>query len=364
MKIIQYKKNILCFIASCIFLLSYNSQAQIDKTIPNLEKAFQTKNEREFLNQFPSYFKEFNSYFGWDEAEEKASPLYDKSYNYINYWFSILAMNENLKYQDQIISIEDNGQWEADAINYFQDGALKFIKKNNRYALINDLENQKAKSVLYFLFDGPHPTKDEAFISNLNSDKKEIINDLFDAGFYKINAEELKNQVNTNLKRLSLFENNPNYFILEIDVNNDGENDKVVSSNKYKSNQLLFFLKKKNEYQLVLETINFSQDGGNIIDTIYKPKGKATLAIKTYFPDRGYLTATHYIYYKNNDWALQNTIYKTKTSTEKETIAYTCDVKQNLLLRNLNNEAYAGQIKYLPNEDEYDSKCKKVTKKN
>lgn len=109
--------------------------------------------------------------------------------------------------------------------------------------------------------------------------------------------------------------------------------------------------------------MNLSQDGGNIIDSIYASQlNKGVLAIRTHFPDGGYLTATHYINYKNKDWTLTNTVYKIQQSTEKETTIYICDVDQNVLLKNLVQDEYAAKVKDLPYEELREKYCtKKVT---
>lgn len=111
-----------------------------------------------------------------------------------------------------------------------------------------------------------------------------------------------------------------------MDVNKDGFDDMVVSSKPYEGDELIFFVKEGNSYQFKLKSVNLSQDGGNIIDSIYAPNtNKGVLAIKTYFLDGGYLTATHYINYNTNDWTLTNTIYETQyvyTETDKFNNSY------------------------------------------
>lgn len=189
----------------------------------------------------------------------------------------------------------------------------------------------------------------------------------YDSKFFEENFSALFQNENLSERTepLSFYEKNVKYFINKIDVNKDGFDDMVVSSKPYEGDELIFFVKEGNSYQFKLKSVNLSQDGGNIIDSIYAPNSnKGVLAIKTYFPDRGYLTATHYINYDKNDWTLTNTIYETQQSTEKETTTYTCDVEQNLLLKNLINEEYLQQLKYLPKENERDKLCKKTITNN
>ena len=111
------------------------------KDLAMLKKAFAEKDEALFMKQFPDTFNEFQNYFGWDPENKKPQPLYKESLAYIRYWFSLLSKKEFIKYQKQLIEISENGHWEADGINYFQDGALMFIKENKKYNMINELNN-------------------------------------------------------------------------------------------------------------------------------------------------------------------------------------------------------------------------------
>ena len=59
------------------------------------------------------------------------------------------------------------------------------------------------------------------------------------------------------------------YFVKTFDINKDGYLDKIISSTPYEGEELFIFIGDKNSnYQQVLKTINFSQDGGNQISDI------------------------------------------------------------------------------------------------
>lgn len=125
--------------------------------------------------------------------------------------------------------------------------------------------------------------------------------------------------------------NNQAFFIRTFDINKDGIADKVVSSIANEGEDLLvFFGNRTGGYDEVLETTNFSEDGGNIIKDIYEIPGSKGFMVKTYFPDRGYYEKEFYIVPENNTWILKNTIYKTMSDVSENAVKYICEVKQNI----------------------------------
>ncbi|WP_299435564.1 hypothetical protein [uncultured Aquimarina sp.] len=167
-----------------IFVCCKNwSQHEVD--ILNLQQSFVTKNETKFLNHFPKDFNQFHSYFGWNAVTNEPEKLYEACNDYINYWFDLLNKAKYKKHESNIIGVCTNGKWEADGVNYFRDKSINYIKEKQKYYLINDLNDPEAKSVLFFLFDSPHPQYDADFASNLSTAKQHIVyklfkNDLFD----------------------------------------------------------------------------------------------------------------------------------------------------------------------------------------
>ena len=138
---------------------------------------------------------------------------------------------------------------------------------------------------------------------------------------------------------------NGSYFIKNFDINNDGLTDKIVCSKPYNGNELLIFINQKGKFNLDIKTINFSEDGGSIVDDISLTKGeKNTLIVKTKFPDRGLYESQFYLYREGNNWTLKKTIIRTKNN-EKNSPILICELKQNLNIRDKNFES---KVKYLP----------------
>lgn len=346
--------NKVFFLILAITLVGCKGSSQEIKQISILTKCYEQKDEECFLLEFPENYVEFNNYFGWNQKLDSPQPLYENSKNYIDYFYSLLEDNKQyINFESKIISICKDGVWEADAVNYFQKGAIHYIEKNNRYELINNLKKDEAESILFFLFDSPHPKYNEEFISHLNDEKRQLINSLFKTKFLtKESANLIEN-----------FEKyNENYLVKEFDVTGDGQVDKIISSLPYQGEELLILKKEKENYNLSLNTINFSEDGGNIVNNIIPYPKNNGFIIETYFPDGGYYEIDYYIKYQNDsNWTLEKTIHKTKSDQSENAVKYVCTVMQNL---NLNNPNFIEKIKPIPNEQDRDKICETVKNTN
>lgn len=334
-----------------LFSCRENKQQDLDINSQNLKESFDSKNENEFLYQFPKDFDGFKQYFGWDDVNDKPQYLYNDANKYITYWISLL--NKHKEHEKDIINVCKNGNWEPDAVNFLQYKTLEFIKNNKKYYLINDLSVDEAKSVLFFLFDKPQPKLDVEFNTNLTSEKKKIVQDLFETAYFDYNENPDPEEVLLTYT-ISQFEGTEHYFIREIDIDNDGVLDKIVSADPYQGDELFLFINKKDNYDFALKTTNFSEDGGNQIVNILKSENG--FEIFTAFPDRGLLEAHHHIKFINKKWMLTHTIYRTESSNEEEAFIYNCTVSQNI---DLSDEELLDKLKLLPNEEDKNKDCVK-----
>jgi len=331
-------------------------KSPLEISIQNLYKSMEDKNEQEFLRQFPKDFNQFQNYFGRDRVNDAPNVLYEHGVHYIEYLFYLLRTNKYPSYEKNIIRICENGRWEADAVNYFQHHAINHIKENEKYNLINELSDDKAKSVLFFLFDGPHPKFDADFASHLNASKKQILEELFETGFFdnNENPDPFQDEETNSTYTVSDYIENERFFIRDIDVNNDGVLDKIVSAKPYQGDELLLFINNGEKYRFALKTTNFSEDGGNqIVDVVAEPGG---FFIKIEFPDRGFNETYHHIAHKDNSWILTNSVYKTQSSNQEDAFIYVCDVDQGL---NMADAHFFEKLKGRPDEVEKDTFCRK-----
>ena len=146
-------------------LLTFYKKA-MDSSLTN-----RVKWEQKFFCAFPNSFKGIQSLFGYDD-ENGAAPLYSHESNTYSYtdrhimsdvigFFSELKSIPDSTYYEKYIRINIDGHWEADNINE----AFGFY-----YRLLNDTEDacetlstfsdKEIKSVIRFIFDGPHPKND------------------------------------------------------------------------------------------------------------------------------------------------------------------------------------------------------------
>ncbi len=167
-----------------------------------------------------------------------------------------------------------------------------------------------------------------------------------------------ENNISSEKKRgtFKTYENNKNYFIKTFDVDKDGIADKIVSSVAYRGEDLFVFLgNKKGTYDLSLETINFSEDGGNIIKMISEIPGNKGLKITTYFPDRGFYEKEYSIVPDGNSWILKNIIYKTISDASENAVKYICEVSQNI---DITKSGWSEKLNPIPAEADRSKKCR------
>ena len=100
--------------------------------------------------------------------------------------------------------------------------------------------------------------------------------------------------------------NSNEFFNRDIDIDNDGVADKVISNVNGFGDELLFFKKNNNNYHLVLKGSNFSEDGGERINDIKKPKSNEYAILITTNTDKLNIINSYYITYNNKKWILKN----------------------------------------------------------
>ena len=313
-----------------------------------LRDSFITKDEAQFLNQFPKNFEQFHNYFGWNHSNNTPNILFYGANKYIDYLFELLRLDEYPNYETQIINICKQAEWDTDSVSYFQHKSFEYIKEKKRYHLINELTDNEARPVLIFLFETPHPEFDEEFNTHLSSSKQQILSELFESVF----NYEKQNEHHSVTYSLSDYVDLEHYFIKNIDINKDGIPDKIVSADPYQGDEMLLFIHHNGNYKFALKTVNFSEDGGNIIFDIVE--NETGFIINTAFPDGGFFEAYHHITFHNDKWILTNTIYKTRTSNQEDASMYVCDVKQGI---DLSNPNILEQIKQIPDEKDRDKNC-------
>ena len=123
--------------------------------LTSLKKDNNLKNQNTFFDLFPNSFESFKNTFGFEDGKE--APLYD-GFDYVQAFFQLDSIKENRQI-DKWIDISINGQWEADAVNYFQHNLRPRIFKNIdlTYELLKKRTDIEIISFFYFFFNEIHP---------------------------------------------------------------------------------------------------------------------------------------------------------------------------------------------------------------
>lgn len=154
------KSYLVVVIVSAIFF----SRSYADSNI-NLSKQllsdYQTKNEDQFLKDFPSNYKEFINLFGFNLSNQDNKNLYEKSHDLIEFFFTIKRPGVKEEVTIKIFSIAKDAIWEADAVNHFQHGLREVIKKKPDYLceLLQGRQTLDALNFSKFYFSGLYPSK-------------------------------------------------------------------------------------------------------------------------------------------------------------------------------------------------------------
>lgn len=117
--------------------------------------------KRHFFDAFPNTFNALNRLYG--DTGDTIAILSGEALNHINYLFNDIGsvVNDTIYYR-KIISIAMGGHWDADAINYFQQGLRnQVLAKPELVAyLLKGMPDKQMQSFWYFYFDSPYPDKE------------------------------------------------------------------------------------------------------------------------------------------------------------------------------------------------------------
>ncbi|MBN6063573.1 hypothetical protein HYE62_04440 [Aggregatibacter actinomycetemcomitans] len=158
-------------------------------------------------------------------------------------------------------------------------------------------------------------------------------------------------------KGVDFYLNNNEFFIRNIDINNDNILDKVISNVKGAGNELLFFIKNDGKYKLVFKGANLSEDGGASISNIKKLNDNKYVMVIITNTDKLNITNNYYISYTDDKWFIGKIISEYNGFLDDYTKRYYCEFD------GLNIDLSSSEIdSELPNlylSDEYiKNKCK------
>ena len=118
--------------------------------------------QRQFFNEFPNTFREFDQLYGYNDKTSKGAILYkDAEKHLLGLFNNLKSINDTLYYR-KIVNIAIGGTWEADAVNFFQYGLINRMESKPGLIVffLRRMNEKKVKSFWHFYFDEPHPQKD------------------------------------------------------------------------------------------------------------------------------------------------------------------------------------------------------------
>ncbi len=153
-------KNIVLLFILMYSSLACNSQKK-QKTLESLyltyKKESSVKIINEFFYAFPSSFSEFQKLYGYDD--KKGESIYYKfGLEHITLFYKASESIEKKIFASKVIAISSNGKWDADAVNYFQEGLRNYFFKESKSVIdiLNKKSNNEIEGFWYFYSDGPH----------------------------------------------------------------------------------------------------------------------------------------------------------------------------------------------------------------
>jgi hypothetical protein len=121
----------------------------------NLKAENSLTNQTNYFELFPNSFQEFEDTFGFENGIP--APLYD-GHEYIPQFFALDKIDETARMK-KCISISIGGEWDADAVNYFQHELHDYILNNVdlNYQILRNRSNSDIESFFDFFFQSIHP---------------------------------------------------------------------------------------------------------------------------------------------------------------------------------------------------------------
>lgn len=226
------------FLIFLFLFVSCNNSAQNKTDINILVKAYSSKEEQIFLDNFPNNFKDFKAVFGWNDKLDKANVLYDDANKYIDLYFKLILQSKYVNYKSKAINICTGAKWEADAVGYFQDKIHYFIKNDTDFVLLlNDLKEKQINSFWNFYFDKENLIYPKELEKVLNNDMKIISKSIFE-NLKKLKSRDPENIAKNKNNQFEIFDkdgftnlrNDKGTSAKIIDKINSGEKIKIIES--------------------------------------------------------------------------------------------------------------------------------------
>lgn len=157
-----------------------------------------------------------------------------------------------------------------------------------------------------------------------------------------------------------IYADNSSYMVFDVDINRDGELDRVVSSAKNMGDELILLLRDRAGFRKVLKTSNLSEDGGRVFEKIdpvvSDSAANEVFTITNAFP-KGEDVAEHYVSYVNGEWVLSRTVYTVSDWRDVSSSGHRCEVAQGIPMQDIGLNGASERIRQLPEAELRDEVC-------
>lgn len=162
---------------------------------------------------------------------------------------------------------------------------------------------------------------------------------------------------------LASYSESERYVVFDIDINMDGQVDKVISSSRNMGEELILFVRDGGVYREALRSINLAEDGGRVFDRVdpIAPGSsmREVFSITNFFP-KGEDVAVHYVAYEDGGWELSRTVYTVADWRQNAGQRHRCEVEQGIALQDLKLEEGIAKFKTLPETSHRDDVCERI----
>jgi hypothetical protein len=152
--------NYIGFLFLIFFTLGCNAQEKDTKDLSIIFKEYKKSNSlksrKDFFYAFPNSFSSFQKIYGYDDTKG-AAPYYGVAREHVSLFFKTAEVIDKKTFSQKLLIISRNGKWDADAVNYFQEGLRSYFFNHKEFlSLLSTSDKNQVYGFWYFFSDGPH----------------------------------------------------------------------------------------------------------------------------------------------------------------------------------------------------------------
>lgn len=186
----------MLFLLLLVLNSSCNSQNKSNKDISSILNECKISPTKEhfklFFDTFPNSYSELQNTFGYSNEKGEA-PHYSNGEEYLIMFFKSFQTVDKEVFFNKLINISNNGKWDADNINFFQEKMRGCFFENDK-AFLSVLEKRESadiKGFWYFFCDEPVFNKENNIKILKLLDTNEVMRKIYTEIVEKIKADNV-----------------------------------------------------------------------------------------------------------------------------------------------------------------------------